>query len=172
MLKKLTPYQRSSILYGIIILAGILLDQITKILASNFLKPIYDVPLIKDVFHLYYTENPGAAFGMLSNDRWVFMTFSTVMILGMCVYLFFPKKQSRPLFNIAMAVVISGGIGNMIDRIAYGKVVDFFYFKLINFAIFNMADVFVCVGAGLMILDVILEIIEESKKAKAKKNDL
>ena len=172
MLKKLSKYQKSAILYALIIAAGIVIDQLTKLLAVIYLKPVRDFPLIKDVFHLYYTENPGAAFGMLSNDRWVFMTFSTVMILGMCVYLFFPKKQSRPLFNIAMAVVISGGIGNMIDRIAYGKVVDFFYFKLINFAIFNMADVFVCVGAGLMILDVILEIIEESKKAKAKKNDL
>ena len=172
MLKKLSKYQKSAILYALIIAAGIVIDQLTKLLAVIYLKPVRDFPLIKDVFHLYYTENPGAAFGMLSNDRWVFMTFSTVMILGMCVYLFFPKKQSRPLFNIAMAIVISGGIGNMIDRIAYGKVVDFFYFKLINFAIFNMADVFVCVGAGLMILDVILEIIEESKKAKAKKNDL
>ncbi len=172
MLKKLTPYQRSSIIYALTIVAGILLDQITKILASNFLKPIYDVPLIKDVFHLTYTENRGAAFGMLSENRWVFMTFSSVMIIAMCVYLFFPKKNPRPLFGIAMAIVISGGIGNMIDRIASGFVVDFLYFKLINFAIFNVADVFVCVGAGLMVLDVICEIAQEAKKEKAKKNDL
>ena len=60
----------------------------------------------------------------------------------------------------------------MIDRIFLGYVVDFLYFKLINFAIFNVADVFVCVGAGLMVLDVIREIVEEAKKEKAKKNDL
>ena len=172
MLKKLSAYQKSAILYALIIAAGIVIDQISKLLAVVYLKPVRDFPLIKDVFHFYYTANPGAAFGMLSDNRWVFMSFSTVMIVGMCVFLFFPKKQSRPLFNIAMAIVISGGIGNMIDRIAYGKVVDFFYFKLINFAIFNVADVFVCVGAGLMVLDVILEIAEESKKEKAKKNGL
>ena len=169
-IKKRNPIEY--IIYTAIIGIGILLDQITKILASSFLKPIYDVPLIRDVFHLTYTENRGAAFGMLSEDRWVFMTFSSVMIIAMCDYLFFPKKNARPLFGIAMAIVISGGIGNMIDRVASGFVVDFFYFKLINFAIFNVADVFVCVGAGLMVLDVILEIIEESKKEKAKKNDL
>ena len=169
MLKKLTSYQKSSLIYILVIALGIVLDQITKAMATAYLKPIFDLPLIKGVFHLTYTENPGAAFGILSNNRWVFMIFSSVMIAAMCVYLFYPRKETRPLFNIAMAIVISGGIGNMIDRIAYGKVVDFFYFKLINFAIFNVADVFVCVGAGIMFLDVLLEIAEESKKEKAKK---
>ena len=168
MLKKLTSYQKSSLIYILIIALGTLLDQITKALATAYLKPIFDFPLIEGVFHLTYTENSGAAFGMLSNNRWVFMIFSSVMIVAMCVYLFLPKKQSRPLFCMAMAAVVAGGIGNMIDRIVYGKVVDFFYFKLINFAIFNVADVFVCVGAGLMLLDVLMEIAEEAKKEKEK----
>ena len=166
MLKKLSTYKKNSLIYLLVIALGICLDQLTKKLAVTHLKPIHDLPLIKDVFHLTYSENPGAAFGMLSNNRWVFMIFSSVMIVALAIYLFYPKKQARPLFGIAMALVISGGIGNMIDRIIYEKVVDFFYFKLINFAIFNVADVFVCVGAGLMLLDVLLEMIAEARKGK------
>ena len=169
MLKKLNTYAKQSILFALIIAVGVALDQLTKWIATTYLKPIHDFPLIKDVFHLTYSENPGAAFGILSNDRWVFMTFSSVMIVALAIYLFYPKKtQSRVLFGIAVSLVISGGIGNMIDRIAYGKVVDFFYFKLINFAIFNVADVFVCVGAGLMLLDVVLELIDEVKRKEKK----
>lgn len=168
MFKKLSPYKKDSLLCLLIIAAGIYLDQFSKLLATLHLKPIHDFPLIKDVFHLTYSENPGAAFGILSDNRWVFMIFSSVMIVALSIYLFYPKKQCRRLFSFAMAMVISGGIGNMIDRIAYGKVVDFFYFKLINFAIFNVADVFVCVGAGLMLLDVLLEMIDELKRNKAK----
>ena len=166
MLKKLSPYKKSVILYLLIIALGIYLDQITKRLAVELLKPIHDFPLIEGVFHLTYSENRGAAFGILSNDRWVFMTFSTVMILALCVYLFYPKKQTGRLFSLAIAIIVAGGIGNMIDRVSLGYVVDFFYFKLINFAIFNVADVFVCVGAGLLVLAVLLETVDEIRKKK------
>ena len=76
--------------------------------------------------------------------------------------------------GISMALIISGGIGNMIDRLALEYVVDFLYFKLIDFAIFNIADSFVCIGAALMVLALILEIVEESKKSgkKGEKNDV
>ena len=166
MLKKLSPYKKRAIISALVIILGIFLDQLSKWLVVKYLKPIKDVPLIDGVFHFTYSENPGAAFGMLSNDRWVFMLFSSIMIIGMMIYIFHPKSNPKPLFSVAMALVISGGLGNMIDRIALEYVVDFLYFKLINFAIFNVADAFVCVGAGLMVLSVVLEMIEEIRSKK------
>ena len=81
-------------------------------------------------------------------------------------YLFYPKKQVAQLFSIGVAMVVSGGIGNMIDRVVLGYVVDFLNFELINFAIFNVADSFVCVGAGLMVLSLLIDIIKEAKEKK------
>lgn len=148
-----------------ILLGGILADQLTKILAINFLKPIDTLPIIDGVIHLTYLENPGAAFGMLADARWVFMVISTVAIIGMGIFLYLGKSPSR-LYTVAIALVVSGGIGNMIDRIAFGYVVDFIDFRLIDFAIFNGADSFVCIGAGLLILALILDIIKESRAKK------
>ena len=172
MLKKLSNYQKNAIISTIVILLGIFLDQLSTWLVVKFLKPIGDLPLIGGVFHFTYSENPGAAFGMLKDDRWVFMLISTVMITAMLVYLFYPKNGATRFFSIAMAMVVAGGIGNMIDRIALEYVVDFLNFKLINFAIFNVADSFVCVGAGLMMLAVILEIAAEAKKKKNKQESV
>lgn len=169
MITKMKP--RYYVLYSLIIAVGIIIDQLSKLLVVKFLKPIDDVPLWDGVFHFNYHENQGAAFGMLADNRWVFILISTVAIIGIGLYLFF-GKASNTLMGVSMALIVSGGIANMIDRIFLGYVVDFLYFKLIDFAIFNVADAFVCIGAGLMILALILELIEESKKAKgAEGND-
>ena len=156
-------------LLSAIILIGIGLDQLTKYLAVKFLTPIQTFPIIKDVIHLTYVENRGAAFGMLADSRWVFMIISTVAILGMIAFLFSGMSQNI-LYDISLAIVISGGIGNMIDRVALGYVVDMIDFRLINFAVFNVADSFVCVGAGLLILALILDIIKDSKAKKENEN--
>lgn len=156
------------ILYTAIIFAGVLLDQITKLLTVAYLKPVGSVPIIKGVIHLTYVENDGAAFGMLDNARWVFMTTSVIMIVGMLAFLYLGHAESR-LYEISIAMIISGGIGNMIDRIAYGYVVDFIDFALIDFAVFNGADSFVCVGGGLLILAFVMDIPKEYKAEKAGK---
>jgi signal peptidase II len=108
------------------------------------------------------------AFGMLKDHRWVFMVFSTIAIVALAVYLFRFRPESRWM-QISMAFIIGGGIGNMIDRIFLGYVVDFIDFTLINFAVFNVADSFVCVGAGMMILYLIIDLVREIKLEKAKK---
>ncbi len=154
------------IIYSAIIALGIVLDQLTKILSVLFLKPLDTLPLIKNVLHLTYVENTGAAFGMLKDQRWIFITVSALTIIGMLLYLYLGHAENM-LYAVSVSMVISGGIGNMIDRLALGYVVDFIDFRLINFAVFNGADSFVCVGAGLLILALILDIIKESK---AKKN--
>ena len=146
----------------------VFLDQITKYLTIFFLKPLDTLPLIRDVLHLTYVENTGAAFGMMKDSRWVFMITSTVAIVGILIYMFW-KRPTDKLLCTALCFIVGGGIGNMIDRTLLGYVVDMIDFRLIDFAVFNVADSFVCVGAGLMILHLILDMIRESRAEKAEK---
>ena len=145
------------------ILSGIVLDQISKILVDRLMGLGQTIPIIKNFLHLTYIRNRGAAFGMLSNHRWVFMVISTVAIIGIAIYLFGFCKE-RMLFKVGLALIVSGGIGNMIDRILYGYVIDMIDFRVINFAVFNVADSFVCIGAGLVILCLVLDLAKASKK--------
>ena len=150
---------------GIIVL-GIVFDQVTKILAVNFLKGEPSVNIIGNFLRLTYVENTGMAFGLMKDDRWVFMTISTLAIGAMLVYLFLSKKMPT-LYMISISIIASGGIGNMIDRVRLEYVIDFVDVKY--FAVFNGADSLVCIGAGLLILAMILDIFKESKKQKSAK---
>lgn len=155
------------ILVGIIA-SGIGLDQLTKLLVSGNMTLYQSIPVIPKVFDITYIHNKGAAFGMLSSHRWVFMVISTVAILAMGFYLFRFCKESM-FFKVGLALVVSGGIGNMIDRIAYGYVIDMIEATIVetifgwSFAIFNVADSFVCVGAGIVIFCLVRDIIRESR---------
>lgn len=166
-LKFVKKSPRDYIIYTAIIIGGIIIDQITKALASAFLKPIYTLPIIEDIFHFTYRENTGMAFGMLKEHRWVFMLVSTILIIGMGIYLYGMKSENR-LYDVSLSLILSGGVGNMIDRIFLGYVVDFIDCRFINFAVFNGADSFVCVGAGLLMLALIRDLIKEFKKEKEK----
>ena len=156
------------VVYTAVILGGIGLDQLSKLLAVKLLEPVGSVPLWSGVLHLTYVENKGAAFGMLADHRWVFMTISTVAIIAIALYLYSGKNTAK-LYTSALMLIVSGGIGNMIDRIALGYVVDFIDFALIDFAVFNIADSLVCIGAGLLILSLVLDIIRETKLQNASK---
>ena len=151
-----------------IIGGSILVDQIVKIIISSTMGVGETIPVIKDIFHFTYIRNEGAAFGMLSEHRWVFMIISSVAIVAMCIYLFKFCKE-RMLTRIGIALVIGGGIGNMIDRIFLGYVVDMIDCRFIDFYVFNVADSCVCVGAGIVFLGVLLDTIKEIKENKAKK---
>ena len=148
---KVSQTSTRSLIYTAIIAAVIALDQLTKSLATEHLKPIDTYPIIPDALHLTYVTNYGAAFGMLADHRWVFLVISTVAIVLMAAYLYY-KRDEHPLLGVAISFIIGGGVGNMIDRTLMGYVVDFVDFRLINFAVFNVADIFVCVGCGLMFL--------------------
>ena len=148
-----------------VIFGSVALDQLTKWLAVMYLKPIDTFPLWEDVLHLTYVENRGAAFGMLADHRWVFMIFSTLAIIGLSVYLFGFSKDNNWV-KISLAMIIGGGIGNMIDRIVLQYVIDFIDFTLINFAVFNVADSFVCVGAGILIVYFVRDFIIELRAQK------
>lgn len=140
------------ILSLVIIAAVIAADQITKQLIVAYLKPIGDYPLMEDVLHLTYSENRGAAFSMLEDHRWVFLITSTVAIVAILIGMVIYRAKLNPLLAVSLSFVVGGGIGNMIDRLALGYVVDFIYVKLIHFAIFNVADSFICIGAAMMFI--------------------
>lgn len=152
-----------------IIVGGIIFDFLTKILVSSLMDLGQSITLIPGVIRLTYIHNPGAAFGMLSEHRWIFMVISTLAIVGIGIYLFGFCRE-RMLLKVGLALIISGGIGNMIDRIFYGYVIDMIDFYLFPFWvwIFNVADAFVCVGAGLVLLALIIDIIKELKRKKKK----
>ena len=162
------------IMYVAILIAGVVIDQITKLIVVKNMYLHEHIPVIKFgdtvVISLYHTRNEGAAFSMLSDARWVFISISTVSIIAMLAFLFLGHADSK-LSGIALSMLVSGGIGNMIDRLSLEYVVDFIYVDIINFAVFNGADSFVCVGAGLLVLALILEMKEEMKREALKKAD-
>ncbi len=155
--------------FAAIALGVIALDQVSKILILNFL---YEdqVELIPGILRFTYVENRGMAFGLLSDHRWVFMLLSVIGIALIGAYMWFYVKDR--LGRIALSLIIGGGIGNMIDRVAYGFVVDFIDFCAFDFWVwvFNIADSAVCIGAGLFMLYIILDTVKEFKKQKAEKN--
>ena len=157
------------VLIGIIV-GGIVLDQVSKLLVVQFMELYETVPLIPNVLHFTYIHNRGAAFGSMTDKRWLFMIVSTVAILGLAIYLFRFCRKSSPLTQIALALIISGGVGNMIDRVRLEYVIDFIDFCAFPFWtwIFNVADAFVVVGCGMVILALILDEVKEAKKKKQK----
>lgn len=135
------------------IILGVALDQYTKYLAVSNLKGQESISIIDNVFSLYYLENKGAAFGLMQNQQIIFYIGTAIMLLFL-VYCFLklPKtKRYTPLFVIGICVSI-GAIGNLIDRIRFGYVVDFLYFNLIDFPVFNVADVFLTVSIIILIV--------------------
>ena len=148
-----------------VIILSVAADQISKYLAVKYLSDISTLPIIKDVFHFTYVENRGAAFGMLSDHRWVFMIMSVCGIALMIVWLAKEKPKNRWI-RAAVSLVIGGGIGNMIDRLFVGYVVDFIDCRFIDFYVFNIADSCVCVGCALFVVAVL---VSEAKEAKLKK---
>lgn len=137
--------------YGLILIFSVLLDQYTKVLCLDHLKPIDMYDLWPGVFRLNYEENTGAAFSMLSNHTWIFIVL-TVVLCAVITYILAKGLVRSSVARVALVFVLSGGIGNLIDRIFRGYVVDMFDFYLIDFAVFNVADIFVCCGCALFVL--------------------
>ncbi|WP_025746972.1 signal peptidase II [Caldicoprobacter faecalis] len=127
----------------------VVLDQVTKYLAKTYLKPVGSIPLIPNVFHFTYVENRGAAFGILQNQRWLFIVL-TVVVSAVIVYYLFTRSQESIVLTIALSMILGGAIGNLIDRLRLGYVVDMLHFVLIDYPVFNVADSFVVIGTILL----------------------
>ncbi|MEG1640599.1 MAG: signal peptidase II [Ruthenibacterium sp.] len=142
--------------------ALVILDQITKMLATTYLAPVGVLPFIPGVMQFRYILNDGAAFSILSGNRFFLIAVTSVALLALTLYLLFKKPQSR-FEHFAWVLILAGGIGNLIDRVLHGVVVDFFEVTFMNFAVFNVADCFVCVGAALLLLFFVLEEVKNKK---------
>lgn len=135
----------------------VFLDQLTKYLAVIKLKNSDSFKIIKNVLELTYTENTGAAFGILEGMQWLFYIL-TVVVLIFILYLYNKTKIDKRfyVFDTSLVLIFSGAIGNFIDRIRLKYVVDFIYFVPINFPVFNVADICITIGCVLLFLSLLI----------------
>lgn len=150
---------------GVTAVLLVVLDHITKYIALTQLKPIGSKTVISGFFDFTYVENRGAAFGMLSGQRWFFVLL-TIVVSAVIVYAFIkmPKNKEYAWLRAALTLVLSGAVGNMIDRVIRGYVVDFLEITLIRWPVFNLADIYVVVGTALLLYLAFFVIKEEPKK--------
>ena len=144
------------------------IDQLTKMLAVSFIKPEGNIPLIKfgdtEWLNFTYCENTGMSFSMLEGQRAILIAVPVLLIIGVEWYIFSGRLKRTDLM-IALAALAGGGLGNLIDRVFLGYVVDFIDVRIINFAIFNFADICaVCGGIYFGVVMLIDEIKEDRKK--------
>lgn len=140
-------------IYIAIILFVIFLDQYSKYLVIAHIKPLDTLPLIPDVFHLTYVENTGAAFSLFTNMQ-IFLIIMTLVFIGVLIYFLIkiPDIKENRVINVSLAFIIGGAAGNLLDRLRLDFVVDFLDFRMIKFAIFNLADVFVVCGSIFLVI--------------------
>lgn len=131
------------------LLAIVFLDQLTKYIVVMQLKPVGTLPLLEDVFHLTYVENSGAGFGILQDYTWLLSVVSAVASAALIGYVLV-KKPKHAWLMLAVTFLTGGAVGNLIDRVRLGYVIDFLDFRWINFPVFNVADCFVTVGAVVL----------------------
>ncbi len=145
----------------------IAIDQYSKYYIKNNMLLGESIPVIPHVFHITYILNSGGAFGILQDKITFFIIVSIIAIVTLLVFYYFAPIKNY-LLKVALALILGGAIGNFIDRILYRKVVDFFDFRI--WPVFNIADIAICTGMGLLILDMFInnkkEKIESHEKEK------
>ena len=131
----------------LIALAVAVLDQLVKWIVQTHMELGQTIPLIKNIFHLTYILNPGAAFGLLPHKDWFFLAI--VVVLYIAFFVMRKRIPEKPAyFPMAIGMLLGGALGNAIDRVRIGEVIDFFDFRI--WPIFNVADIFICLGVGLI----------------------
>lgn len=153
----------------IIAIVLVVLDQLSKLWVVNTLVALRDIPIWDGVLHFHYAENTGAAFSLLSDASWFYLFVSAtafIASIGIVIYVLTRKYKLHKLEIISLGLILSGAIGNLIDRLRFKYVIDFIYVKIINFAIFNVADA--CLVVGSILLSIYILFIHEKYM---KKND-
>lgn len=151
----------------IFFLGVVALDQFTKAVVMRALVPGESIPIVRDVFHLTYVLNPGAAFGILSNQRMFLLVTGAALILA-TAYFYPLLKKSDGFLRLGATAILSGAVANLIDRLQTGCVVDFFDFRI--WPVFNVADIAIVVGMGLMIYAILFRLdggagkVEEARR--------
>ncbi|HIV94430.1 MAG TPA: signal peptidase II [Candidatus Sellimonas avistercoris] len=146
----------------ILVIVAVLIDQYTKYLAVTHLKDGPAFVLIDNVFELNYLENRGAAFGLLQN-RQIFFVCVAILIFAFILYCYvrIPKTGRYLPLRLCGIFIVAGAAGNLIDRIRLGYVVDFFYFRLIDFPVFNVADIYVTASFAVLLILIFFRYKEE-----------
>ena len=149
---------KKALLPSVVVLLTVAIDQVLKIWVSSIF-PLYTTKvLIPKVLEFAYLHNDGAAMGMLAGSRWYLIGFTAILLIACIGYLIFGKQKSI-ILQLALALIVGGGIGNLIDRIYLGYVIDFVRFPISWFSYsFNIADCAVCIGCGFLILDLLLDL--------------
>ena len=149
-------------MFYIIVLVGIIvLDRIVKTAVAGSMDVGGSIPVLGDFFRITYVQNSGAAFSMLQNHPMILIILPAVVICIGIIVICTGTKKYNPIFLWALALMCGGGLGNLTDRLAYGKVIDMFDFGF--FPVFNVADISVCVGCGLLI---VYMIVHENRTTK------
>lgn len=142
------------IIYIICITFLVLIDQITKMIVALNVKN--EITLVKNILYVTYERNTGAAFSILKDKTYIFIIITIIACVGMLYYLvILAKHKNQKLETMAIILILAGALGNLIDRIRFRYVVDFIYFKPINWPVFNLADSFIVIGCFLYIIFVI-----------------
>lgn len=148
----------------------VIVDQLSKFLATTYLKGKSDFRIIDDILSFHYLDggNTGAAWGMFSGKRFLFIIFTLIAVFFIsifirnCSHLYFKSKNRiYHILNIFFVILISGAIGNFIDRAVHGYVIDFIYFEFIEFPIFNIADCYVTISCIVIIIICLFKINED-----------
>ena len=165
----------TALLYGIIIVL-VIIDQVTKAYMVSWLQPQGKVELIPGFLRLRFVLNDGAAFSMLRNARWFFVIVTGIAVIACFASLSSERVKKRfptlehPFIKAILVLISAGGLGNLIDRLFRGKVVDFIEPTFINFAVFNFADILVTCGAvmiiGYLIFDIIFDFRQKANYIK------
>ena len=165
-----------------IIVIVLALDQISKYLTDLYLTPLgTSLPVINGVFEITRAHNTGAAWGMLPGRKWFFLLMTLIVCAFLVYFLIRYRKQMTVLARITLSLLLAGALGNAIDRAILGYVRDMFYFSLINFPVFNVADSALTVGCVLLIIDLLfmkdrsvfdIRLNKESRKTSSAKGDL
>lgn len=156
----------------IAVIVLILLDQGTKFWALASLKPIHNITLVEGFMDLTFVENRGVAFGMFSGQRWVILLLTCIIAVGLIwFYVTLPKKQEYRPVRVSLILILSGAMGNIIDRMFRGYVVDFFEFTFFEWPVFNVADIYVVVGVILLALMILFVVKDEDLELKKKKDE-
>ena len=143
-------------LYLLLIVAIAVVDQIIKYVVANQLGMGNQIEVIKNFFYIHCIPNHGIAFGKMENMQPLVITVTAALMIGISVYIFLKRKKESPLMLTILAMIVGGGVGNIIDRILLGYVVDYLDFRVWSY-IFNFADICVVVGCfammGLVLFD-------------------
>ena len=148
-------------LFAIVTLIGLIADQATKIAIDRSMRLFDSIPIVEGFFNLTYVRNKGAAFSFLSHASWRLPFFICVSIIAAIVILiaFRKLRDDQRLAQLSLAMIFSGALGNLIDRIRLGEVIDFLdaYWRTHHWPAFNVADSLICVGVFLLAIDMLLE---------------